>query len=195
MAYSALLRGASRVFSVDAVQARLNKAASIGSHPINLTAGAPADQILSILPEGVNRVVDAIGLECVNSDLEPQENFVIEQAIAVAASGGGISLIGIYGPVMDSPGTPNGGTIPQQVNISIGEFWLKGLTMHGGTIDALALIPELLPMVLSGKAKPSFVFSNTVGIDDAQLGYQRFSDHLDTKVAIVFPWEDTTNDI
>ena len=59
-AYSALLRGASKVYSIDHVDARLEKARSIGAHPIDLRQGDPADQILELEPNGVRRTSDCV---------------------------------------------------------------------------------------------------------------------------------------
>jgi glutathione-independent formaldehyde dehydrogenase len=44
-AYSAVLRGASKVFVVDRVAERLTKAKDIGAIPIDFTEGDPAGQI------------------------------------------------------------------------------------------------------------------------------------------------------
>lgn len=63
-AYSALLRGASKVWSIDHVDSRLAKAKEIGAIPIDLRKGKPSDQILQHLPGGVKRVSDCIGFEC-----------------------------------------------------------------------------------------------------------------------------------
>lgn len=190
VAYSAILRGANKVYSVDHVQARLDKAASIGAVPINITQGSPSKQILEFEPNGVARVADAVGEECVNSCLEPQEGFVLQEAINIASVNGGIGIIGIYFPAtQNNPGQPNATRIPVEIPINIGQFWTKGLTIKGGVVDPHKFIPILLPLIQSGRAKPSFVFSTEIGIDDAPSGYDRFSKHLETKVAIRFPWE------
>jgi threonine dehydrogenase-like Zn-dependent dehydrogenase len=60
-AYSAVLRGASRVYIVDDVQQRLNLGASIGAVPINFNTSDPVEQILALEPMGVRRGVEAVG--------------------------------------------------------------------------------------------------------------------------------------
>lgn len=67
-AYSAILRGASRVYSVDSVPMRLEKAASIGAVPISLNSSTatPVEQILQHEPNGVTRSVDCVGYEAVD---------------------------------------------------------------------------------------------------------------------------------
>jgi threonine dehydrogenase-like Zn-dependent dehydrogenase len=188
--YSAFLQGASTVFSVDHVQSRLDKAASLGAHPINLTKkGGPAKQILALSPEGVNRVVDACGYECVNTELKPDSNFIIREAIKVCGLFGGISLIGVYDSSPKDAGDPRANTIPNNFVFNAGDFWDKGITLRGGAILQPEWLPEILPLIASGRAKPSFVFSTEIGISEAQEGYKRFSEHKETKVAIRFPWE------
>ncbi|KAK9352940.1 hypothetical protein V1523DRAFT_350235, partial [Lipomyces doorenjongii] len=64
-AYSAIIRGASRVYSVDSVEERLAVAPSIGVIPINFTTGEPAAHILVLEPDDVQRTGDCVGLEAV----------------------------------------------------------------------------------------------------------------------------------
>ncbi len=63
--YSAKLRGASKIFSVDRHKERLDKAKSIGAIPINLDEGDPVEQILGETEGegGVDRGVDAVGYQ------------------------------------------------------------------------------------------------------------------------------------
>lgn len=104
--YSALLRGASRVYSIDHVDSRLAKAQSIGAVPIDLKKGSPADQILQREPTGVNRILDCVGFECVNAELKPQEDYIVNDAIHLAAFEGGIFITGVYDSGKKSAGEP-----------------------------------------------------------------------------------------
>src|SRR5205085_1447378 len=58
--YSATLRGASKVYAIDHVRERLDKAAALGAVPIDFTSteGTASEQILRRQPDGVQRVVD-----------------------------------------------------------------------------------------------------------------------------------------
>ncbi|KAF7594590.1 hypothetical protein BBP40_008857 [Aspergillus hancockii] len=62
-AYSAILRGASNVYSVDYMPERLQLAESIGAIPINFRDSDPVDQIRALKPNGVARSIDAVGYE------------------------------------------------------------------------------------------------------------------------------------
>ena len=73
------------MYSIDHVAARLAKAESIGAIPIDLKKGLPSEQIMRHEAAGVMRIADCVGFECVNVRGEPQENFIINDAIALAA--------------------------------------------------------------------------------------------------------------
>lgn len=95
-AYSALLRGATRVYSVDRVPLRLAKAQSIGAIPIDFSKGDPVAQIMRLEPNGVDRSCDCVGFECVDATGKNVENLVINWAINVTRAFGGIGVIGVY---------------------------------------------------------------------------------------------------
>ena len=95
-AYSAKLRGATRVYSIDHVPERLARAKSVGAIPINFAHGDPVEQILKLEPNGVDRSCDCCGFECINAEGENVENLIITQAVALTRAGGGIGLIGVY---------------------------------------------------------------------------------------------------
>jgi len=186
-AYSALLRGASKVFSIDHVHSRLEKARSIGATPINFTKGNPVAQILALEPNGVTRTCDCVGFECVNDALQPDEGIVLRRAVELTANGGGIGVIGVYFAEDRSKGTPLAtGRREADVRFPISDFWTKGLSMQAGPVNSKVLAPTLLGLVESGRAKPGFVFTAEIGIEEAQEAYTAFSDHKEVKVAIVF---------
>jgi threonine dehydrogenase-like Zn-dependent dehydrogenase len=103
--YSAFLRGASKVFSVDCIPQRLLKAKELGAIPIDFTKGDPVAQILKYEPEGVDRCCECVGFECINAEGVNVGNIVLTQAINVARNGGGIGVVGIYVP-FDAGKTP-----------------------------------------------------------------------------------------
>ncbi|KAF4626581.1 hypothetical protein G7Y89_g11574 [Cudoniella acicularis] len=95
-AYSALLRRAIRVYSVDNIPSRVAKPESIGAIPINFDFD-PADlQILKREPNGVDRACDCVGSECVDEYSNNIENLILTQAVNVVKTGGGIGVIGVF---------------------------------------------------------------------------------------------------
>lgn len=100
-AYSAVLRGASRVYVVDRVPERLEVARKIDCIPVDFTKGDAVDQIIKLNGgELVDRSIDAVGYQAVSSgpgNVE-QPNIVLENIIRVTRACGGIGIPGLYVP-------------------------------------------------------------------------------------------------
>lgn len=98
-AYSAELRGASRVFVVDRVPERLAAAKKIGCIPINFSKGDAVDQIIELNGGMVDRSVDAVGYQAVSNDGSNEvPNIVLENMIKVTRACGGLGIPGLYVP-------------------------------------------------------------------------------------------------
>lgn len=187
-AYSAVLRGASRVYSIDHVASRLEKAASIGAIPINFMESDPVDQILASEPDGVVRTVDAVGYEAINSNGEHQENVVINQMIRLTMTAGGMGGLGVFGTAHQNNSVTAWGALAKpNITFDMGMFWSKQLTLRSGGVDALEYTPHLAELIADGTAHPGLIFSSIVDIEDAPEAYRAFSDHEEEKIAINFP--------
>lgn len=98
-AYSAELRGASRVFVVDRVPERLAAAKKIGCIPIDFSKGDAVDQIIELNGGMVDRSVDAVGYQAVSNDGSNEvPNIVLENMIKVTRACGGLGIPGLYVP-------------------------------------------------------------------------------------------------
>ena len=98
-AYSAQLRGASRVFVVDRVPERLAVAERIGCIAIDFTQGDAVDQIIELNEGMVDRSVDAVGYQAVNATGSAEKpNIVLENMIRVTRACGGLGIPGLYVP-------------------------------------------------------------------------------------------------
>tara|TARA_R110002003_G_scaffold64_2_gene5968 strand:+ start:7500 stop:8285 length:786 start_codon:yes stop_codon:yes gene_type:complete len=189
-AYTALFRGASRVYVVDHVKTRLAKAKEIGAIPINFTRGNAAKQILKLEDLGVDRSCDCCGYECVNEQLEPQQNAVVNDMIEVTIPGGGIGIIGVYMAESKAAGRPKANEISPTVEFPMTAFWTKTLSIKAAIGNPQALAPQLVELVKSSRVHPGCVVSKVIDIENAPEGYRRFSKQLETKVVIRFPWEE-----
>lgn len=185
-AYSALFRGAKKVYSIDHVEARLARAESIGAIPIDLRRGDPSEQILKLEPAGVPRVSDCVGFECVNPHLKPQEGYILNDAIRLIALGGGIALTGLYATGPRDKGEPRQGPQWATVPFDISVWWFKNATISGGFALSTLAEPTLKDLITAGRARPGFVFDHIVTIDQAPEAYRLFSEHKVQKVAIKF---------
>lgn len=185
-AYSGVLRGASRVFVVDQVAERLRAAERIGCVPVNFRDGDPVEQIIRANGgEMVDRAVDAVGYQAVDASGSTEKpNIVLDQLIRVTRPTGGLGIPGLYVPA--DPGAPDEQSGKGQILISFGKLFEKGLSLGTGQCNVKAYNRYLRDLIIFGRAKPSFVVSHEVSIDEASDAYEKFDKRIDgyTKVLI-----------
>ena len=123
-AYSAQLRGASKVFVVDRVPERLRSAEKIGCVSINFEDGDAVDQIIEKNGGMVDRAVDAVGYQAVaKGGSKEVPNIVLENLIRVTRPCGGLGIPGLYVPT--DPGAPDKQSGEGQVLVSFGKLFEK----------------------------------------------------------------------
>lgn len=184
-AYSGILRGASKVFVVDAVPERLDAAKRIGCIPIDFKKSDPVEQIINLNEGMVDRAVDAVGYQAVDSSGSKEKpNIVLDQLIMVTRPTGGLGIPGLYVPA--DPGAPDEQSKKGQILLSFGKLFEKGLSLGTGQCNVKAYNRYLRDLIISGKAKPSFVVSHEINIDDAPGAYEKFDKRIEgyTKVLI-----------
>jgi len=184
-AYSAVLRGASSVYVVDMVKERLDAATKIGCVAIDFTKSDPVDQIIEKNGGMVDRAVDAVGYQAVDkSGSKEKPNIVLDNLIRVTRPTGGLGIPGLYVPA--DPGAPDEQAGKGQILLSFGKLFEKGLTIGTGQCNVKAYNRYLRDLIIAGKAKPSFVVSHEITIDDASDAYEKFDKRIDgyTKVLI-----------
>ncbi len=183
-AYSALLRGASEVYSVDRVPERLSKAKAIGAMPIDFSEGDPVEQIMDRRSgRGVDRAVDAVGYQAMQGDHEVP-NRVLEDLVRVTRSTGGLGIPGLYVP--SDPGGPDPHAREGYLMLPFGRLFEKGLSLGTGQCNVKHYNRGLRDLIIEGKARPSFVVSHEIGIEQAPEAYEKFDQRVEgyTKVII-----------
>ncbi|KAF1832696.1 GroES-like protein [Decorospora gaudefroyi] len=188
-AYTALFRGAARVYIVDHVKRRLAKAKEIGAVPIDFTRGNAASQILKVEKLGVNRSCDCCGEECLNEELKPQQNAIINDMVSVTIPGGGMGQVGVYLAQTPAPGRPEADKIAPTLDFPMTAFWGKNLSLKAGIVNPVALAPQLVQLIMSGRVDLSWVVTSVIGLEEVPEAYRRFEKKLETKVVIRFKWE------
>ncbi|CAG8976160.1 hypothetical protein HYALB_00010029 [Hymenoscyphus albidus] len=188
-AYSAFLRGATHVYVVDSVPSSLSLAASVGAVPISFSESDPVAQTMALEPNWVKRTIDCVGFKAVNAEMKTTQNIVMNNMVALTTRLGGMCGVGVWPSSAEkNAAAPLADTISAAMDFNYGEFWGKGLSLRAGGIDVVPYLGTLVEMVASGKAKPGFVVSSVIGIEDALDGYAKFSRHEEQKVVIRFPW-------
>jgi glutathione-independent formaldehyde dehydrogenase len=172
-AYSAMLKGASRVFVVDRVRSRLDLVEKMGATPIDFTVDDPAQQIKDALGDvGVDRGIDAVGYQATVPEGQEQPALVLNQLVETVRPTGSIGTVGLYVPT--DPGAPDQDSARGYLLFNIGKFFEKGLRMGTGQADAKRYAHQLRDMIIAGRAKPSFVVSQELPLMSAPDAYARF---------------------
>ena len=172
-AYSARLKGASRVFVVDKVPDRLRLASDIGAEPVDFTEGDPAQQIADELRSaGTDRGIDAVGYQATAAEGEEQPALVLNQLVDTVRSTGSIGVVGLYLP--SDPGAPNQNAAKGELLFKVGRYFEKGQKMGTGQADAKQYAHQLRDMIITGRATPSFVVSQQLPLSSAPEACSRF---------------------
>lgn len=172
-AYSAMLMGAAKVFVVDKVPSRLRLAESIGAIPIDFTKGDPVAQIKDATDgSGTDKGVDAVGYQATAPSGEEQPAVVLNSLIEVLRATGVIGVIGLYLP--QDPGAPDPHSRNGELIVKVGRFFEKGLRMGSGQANVKAYNHYLRDLIISGRARPSFVVSKEVPLGQAPEAYEHF---------------------
>lgn len=185
-AYSAMLRGAAEVYVVDQIQDRLDKVKSIGAIPIDFSKGDPVEQIKSLRHgDGVDKGIDAVGYEAIQPG-KGVENpvYVLNALIDLVNATGILGIPGLYVPT--DPGAKDPHAAHGELLISFGKLWEKGLSMGTGQCNVKRYNRYLRDLIIEGRAKPSFIVSHKVSLNNAPMAYEKFDKRIDgyTKVIL-----------
>jgi glutathione-independent formaldehyde dehydrogenase len=185
-AYSALLRGASKVFVVDRVPERLAKAREIGAIPINFAEADPAQQIKDqTWGEGTDKGIDAVGYQAQARSGEREEPaMVLNSLVETVRATGMIGVPGLYVP--SDPGGVSEEAKQGMLLVEVGRLFERGHRIGTGQANVKRYNRQLRDMIIEGRAKPSFVVSHDVGLDKAPEAYDKFDKRIEgyTKVVL-----------
>jgi len=188
-AKSAFLRGAARVFVIDTLQYRLDKAKLTTGCETILWEDGPKDVVAQIRDftqgRGADVCIDAVGFEPDRSlldkakaviNLEVGSVKVLEACMSAVRRGGIVSVLGVYPSLYD--------------NFPIGQFFDKGITIKGGQAPAQKHIDKLLEYVVEGKVKLDDIISHRLPLSEIVHAYDIFSKRTEGCVKVVLdPWK------
>jgi glutathione-independent formaldehyde dehydrogenase len=185
-AYSALLRGASKVFVVDRVTERLQKAEQIGAVPINFTEDDPVTQIKDQTGgEGTDKGIDAVGYQAqAHTETREEPATVLNSLVDTVRATGMLGVPGLYVPA--DPGAPDDAAKHGMLLVSVGRFFEKGLRMGTGQCNVKRYNRQLRDLIIEGRAQPGFVVSHELPLDQAPMAYEKFDRRVEgyTKVVL-----------
>ena len=123
-AYSAQLRGASKVYLVERVPERLKAAEKIGCVPIDFSKGDVVEMITKENGGMVDRSVDAVGYQATAGSADKEvPNVVLENMIKITRPCGGLGIPGLYVPT--DPGAPDEASGKGMLSLSFGKLFEK----------------------------------------------------------------------
>ncbi len=183
---SAFLLGAERVIAIDTVPERLALAAAAGAEPLDFgkidiydaimerTAGRGADSCIDAVgtepdtASGFTAVIDRVK---VATFLGTDRPFVLRQAIMCCRNFGTVSIVGVYGGLLDK--------------IPFGSAINRGLTFRMAQTPVQRYLPKLLALIEEGKFDPSFVITHTASLQDGPSLYETFNNREDGCIKVV----------
>ncbi|HEX2075500.1 MAG TPA: zinc-dependent alcohol dehydrogenase [Geodermatophilus sp.] len=184
---SAKLLGAERIIAIDRFDYRLAKAREAGATD---TLDYEEVSVLDALKEmtagrGPDGCIDAVGMEAHHPNLavhaydrakqatmaETERPHGLREAIMSVANGGTVSIIGVYGGLMDK--------------FPIGSLMNRSITVRTGQTPVQKYIRPLYERIRNGDIDPSFVVSHTMPLKKAPKAYRMFRDKKDDANKIV----------
>ena len=172
-AYSAILKGASKVMIVDRVKDRLALAESIGAIPIDDSAESPVDQVLSLTDgDGADKGCECVGYQAHDPQGHEHPNMTMNNLVESVKPTGRIGVVGVF--TSEDPKSHDSLAKKGQIAFDLGKFFEKGLTMGSGQTNVKQYNRRLCALIAAGKAKPSFLVSHELPLDEAAEAYEHF---------------------
>lgn len=160
---SAFQQGAGRVLCVDGIESRLDQARQRGAEVVDYRSEDPVEVVTELTSGiGVDRVVDAVGVDAERPDGTGAPSQALEWSIDMVAKAGSIGIIGVYPPDLT--------TYP------IGRAMNKNLTVKMGNCNHRRYVPKLLDLVRRGSIDPSTVLTQEDELPNVLDAYATFGD-------------------
>ncbi|TPG60323.1 glutathione-dependent formaldehyde dehydrogenase [Roseomonas nepalensis] len=183
---SAFILGAERVIAIDTVPERLAMARAAGAITLDFHDVDVYDAIQELTKgRGADACIDAVGTEAdgtasfdsvidrikVATFMGTDRPHVLRQAIHCCRNFGTVSIIGVYGGLLDK--------------IPFGSAINRGLTFRMAQTPVQRYLPILLERIQKGEIDPSFVITHTASLEEGPDLYKTFRDKKDGCIKVV----------
>ena len=186
-AASARLLGAERVILIDRFEYRLRIASEhLDVETLNYEEVDSVPEALKELTggRGPDACIDAVGMEahCHGPGFaydrtkqalrqETDRPFALREAIMSCRNGGIVSVIGVYGGLIDK--------------FPMGAVVNRGLTIKSGQCHVQRYMRPLLDRILNGEIDPTFIVTHKIPLSEAERGYDLFKNKKDDCLKVV----------
>ncbi|HEX3394727.1 MAG TPA: zinc-dependent alcohol dehydrogenase [Acidimicrobiales bacterium] len=184
---SALLLGAEKVIVIDRFGYRLDMAATISGAEVIDYEDTDVNDALKELTggRGPDACIDTVGMEAHHGAaaiqaydrvkqavrLETDRPHALRQAITCCRNGGVVSLVGVYGGVVDK--------------FPVGSLMNRSLTIRSGQCHVHRYMKPLLAHIEAGRIDPTFIITHRLDLDEAPAGYETFKHKQDDCMKVV----------
>jgi threonine dehydrogenase-like Zn-dependent dehydrogenase len=185
--HSAFLLGAERVIAIDRLPERLRLAESMaGAEVLNYELVDVFEALKELTGgRGPDACIDAVGMEAHETGieyvydrlkqglyLEGERASVLRQAIYSCRKGGVVSVVGVYGSLVDK--------------FPIGAAMNKALRLRMGQQFGQKYAPTLLKHIQDGKLNPSYLITHRYSLEEGPRGYEIFKNKREGCLRVVF---------
>jgi threonine dehydrogenase-like Zn-dependent dehydrogenase len=184
---SAMLLGAEKVIAIDRFPYRLDMAAiNTGAEIINYEDTDVNDALKEMTGgRGPDACIDAVGMEAHHGTaviqaydrvkqavrLETERPHALRQAITSCRNGGVVSVIGVYGGMIDK--------------FPIGSLMNRSITIRSGQCHVHRYMKPLLEHIEAGRIDPTFIITHRLDLDEAPSGYETFKHKEDECMKVI----------
>jgi threonine dehydrogenase-like Zn-dependent dehydrogenase len=183
---SAYLLGAERVIGIDRFPERLRMAREkAGAETLNYEEVGVLEALKDLTGgRGPDACIDAVGMEAHTPGLlgaydkakqavrlETDRPIAIREAIMACRNGGTVSIIGVYGGLIDK--------------FPIGSLMNRSLTIRTGQCHVQRYLQPLLNRIQNGEIDPAFVITHRMPLDQAPQAYAMFKEKQDNCIKVV----------
>jgi glutathione-independent formaldehyde dehydrogenase len=198
-AYAARLRGAARIYVIDAIPERLEKAGELGAIPINFMRSDPVEEVRRGQSKlrsgsafrhetplnGVTCAIDAIGFQARSkADYAREDPFWVTEAIAELVNPAArVAIVGVWPP--KDGGAADASLAEGKLTVPWSKFFNKNISIHMGRDDDERWNRKLRDMIVSGAAKPSQIVSHRLSLDQAPTAFAKFDAREEGYIKVV----------
>ena len=172
-AYSAVLRGATKVFIVDRHPDRLKLAEAIGAAAIDDSKEEPVERVQELTGgKGAKKGCECVGWQAHDPSGHEHPNQTLNRLVASVRATGAIGGGGVF--LLEDPNGTDKMVKEGQLAFDYGTFFTKRLRMGTGQANVKRYNRELLDLIHVGKAKPSWIVSHRLHLHEAADAYKHF---------------------